>query len=95
MPKSEFPQLVDVPKSKGCADIFDAELKKAPTHIQAEWESRGTHGGTGTSWAGGYDTYEIYDERRPDWPTEQVEEWRDRVEFAITLHLQQQGTRVR
>lgn len=46
---SEFPQLVDVPKSGNCADVFSDEMGKAPDYIQAEWESRGTHGGTDTS----------------------------------------------
>lgn len=90
---AEFPQLVDVPKSHGCADVFSAEMKKAPAYIQAEWESRGSHGGTGTSWAGGYDTYEIVDSRRPDWPTEEAEEWRARVEWAICEHLNQERVR--
>jgi hypothetical protein len=95
MTKSDFPQLVDVPKANNCSGVFWSELKKVPAYIQAEWESRGTHGGTGTTWAGGYDTYEIYDERRPEWPTEEVEEWRDRIEFAITSHLHQNRISVR
>jgi len=89
MSRSEFPQLVDVPKAHNCADVFSAELKKAPTYIQAKFESRGTHGGADTSWAGGYETWEIYDERRPEWPTEEAEEWRARVEWAICGHLNQ------
>ena len=93
MSKSQNPQLVDVPKSYGCGDVFSAELKKAPTYIQAEWESRGTHGGKDTSWAGGYDTYEIYDERRSDWPTEEAEEWRARLEWAICENLNSNRTR--
>lgn len=95
MAKSDFPQLVDVPKCSRCDDVFWSELNRAPDYICAEWESRGTHGGTGTSWVGGYDTYEIYDERRPDWPTEEVERWRAEIEWAISSHLNQNNVKVR
>ncbi len=78
MQKAEFnPQLVDVPKMENCQDVFWQEMNRAPGHIQAELHSSGSHGGQSTSWAGGYETWEVYDERRPDWPTESAEKWRN------------------
>jgi hypothetical protein len=87
------PQLVDVPNTSECQDLFWRTLNNAPGHIQAEMHSKGSHTGQGTSWAGGYETWEIYDERRPAWPTEDAEKYRDEAEWSIVSHLQQ--TKVR
>ena len=86
-------QLVDVPKMHECEKVFQSMLRKAPGHIKAETHSTGSHGGTGTSWAGGYTTWEIYDSRRREWPTEEAEQWRSEIEWAIVEHLQQQKER--
>lgn len=92
MPKSINPSLVDVPcGTVDCNPLFWQLLNKAPDHIRAEQHSRGSHTGQGTNWAGGYITYEIYDQRRPDWPTEEVEEWRQKIEWEIVSHLNQQN----
>ena len=87
-------QLVDVPCGRiDCREFFWAVVREAPAYIQARFHSRGTHIGRDTNWAGGYETYEIYDERRPDWPTAEVEEWRDEIENRISAFLQQQRIR--
>jgi len=84
-------QLVDVPTGSkvNCSDLFWKVLNRAPSYIRAELHSKGSHTGRGTSWAGEYSTYEIFDSRRSDWPTEEVEEWRNEIEFAIIEKIQQ------
>jgi hypothetical protein len=81
--------LVDVPYK--CRAIFRSALNQLPNHIKAKIHARNqTHTGRGTAWAGAYDTYEIYDVRRPDWPTEDAERWGREMEWAIITHLRRQ-----
>jgi hypothetical protein len=81
--------LIDVPHS--CRSVFKVALGRAPDHIKTKVHaSNQTHTGRGTAWAGAYNTYEIYDVRRPDWPTEDAERWGREMEWAIITHLRRQ-----
>jgi len=84
--------LIDIPTGKtDCRPLFNRLMKKAPTNVKAKVHARGqNHTGNGTSWSGAYDTYEIYDPRRPDWPTEEVEQWTGKISWEITSYLNQQ-----
>ena len=86
------PQLVDVPNSEktNCTDKFWEVLNRAPDYILAELHSKGSHTGNGTTWAGSYQTFEIFDGRRPDWPTEEVEKWAKELEWSIIECVGQQ-----
>jgi len=66
-------------------------MQRTPGHVKAKIHAcNQSHTGRGTAWAGAYDTYEIYDTRRPDWPTEDAEEWGREIEWTIIVHLRQQ-----
>lgn len=81
--------LIDVPHR--CRSTFRSATARMPFHINTKVHARNqTHTGRGTSWAGAYDTYEIYDVRRPNWPTEDAERWGQEISWAITSDLQQQ-----
>lgn len=84
----EAPQI-DVPTGKkwGYKKVFDRMVARRPAGIEINRVARGqTHNGRSTSWVGGYETYEVYDSRRPEHPTAAAEDFADRVGEAFSEH---------